>query len=91
MRWLTGKVRNAEGSLGYVVAHWRWVAHFEVRRLTGKVQNADGSLGYVWAHVKVRMAHLDIGWLTWRCGGSLGDEMAHLEMRWLTWSCDVSL
>ena len=56
------------------------MANFEVRRLTGKVQNADGSLGYVWAHVKVRMAHLDIGWLTWRCGGSLGDEMAHLEM-----------
>ena len=35
------------------------------------------------------MDHLEIWWITWRYGGSLGDVLDHLEMWWVTVLKDV--
>ena len=37
------------------------------------------------------MDHLEMWWITWRCGGSLGDMVDHLEIWWITWRCVRSL
>ena len=36
------------------------------------------------------MAHWEMWWLIWRCGGSFGDVVAHLEMCWLILRCGGS-
>ena len=36
------------------------------------------------------VAHVEIWWLMWRCGGSCGDVVAHVEMWWLMWRCGGS-